>query len=247
MGKAPRQPEAIFDSFINDYRDRFGPELISIVLYGSSARGKYVPKQSDINFLIILTELGMSNLGKALPLVSKWRKRGISVPLILAESYIISSLKDFPIEFLAIRSSHQIIYGKDIIAHLDFDKRHVRYQCEREAKGKLLQLREHFLETGGNARRIEALVIGSLPSFLSLFQAVIFILDLGPVTDMERLITLVSRAAGMEKELFRDLMAISRGRKKITAGQAVPLMEAYIEQIRKLAGFTERIEIAEEP
>ena len=59
MAKAPQNPEEIFSEFTNDYQKIYGTDLLSIVLYGSGARGDYIPGRSDLNFLIVLTEEGI--------------------------------------------------------------------------------------------------------------------------------------------------------------------------------------------
>ena len=51
MAKIPRSPDEIFDEFTKDIKDLFGEELLSILLYGSGAKGEYIYKKSDINFL----------------------------------------------------------------------------------------------------------------------------------------------------------------------------------------------------
>ena len=52
MAKIPVKPEEIFEEIISDYISIFGENLLSIILYGSAARGEYVKKKSDINLLI---------------------------------------------------------------------------------------------------------------------------------------------------------------------------------------------------
>ena len=52
----------IFDEFIADCRRAFGEELKAICLYGSGARGEYVPGRSDVNFLLLLSERGIREL-----------------------------------------------------------------------------------------------------------------------------------------------------------------------------------------
>ena len=175
MAKAPGRPEEIFDAFTNDCKKVFGADLVSIILYGSGARGEYIPKKSDINFMVLLTEAGISSLGKAMPLVASWKKRRVATPLFLTKEYIASSLDTFPIEFLNLKAAYAVVFGQDVLGGLAFDGRLLRIQCEREIKGKLLQLRQHFLETEGSARKIAALISFSLPTFFSIFQAVIFL------------------------------------------------------------------------
>ena len=62
MSNIPKSPEVIYAEFTKDYKSIFGDDLISIILFGSAARGEYIYKRSDINFLIILSDSGMQRL-----------------------------------------------------------------------------------------------------------------------------------------------------------------------------------------
>jgi predicted nucleotidyltransferase len=243
MPKIPARPQDIFKSFVTDYQEAFGADLLSAILYGSGARGEYLPKKSDLNFMIVLTENGMNRLSKAIPLVSKWHKQRVSTPLFLTPDSIASSLNTFPIEFLNIKAAYTLVYGNDFLKNLAFDKRYVRLQCEREVRGKLVQLRKHFLETAGNWRKAEALISASLPTFLSLFQAIGFLKDKGPIAERQALVTTVVQEAGLNQDLFLELLNIRDRRKKLASSQVVPLMEKYIEEIQKLSNFLDLLEI----
>ena len=208
MPKIPKRPEDIIDDLARDYRETYGFDIIAIILYGSGARGEYVPKKSDINFMIVVTENGINALSKAVPLVAKWHKRHVSTPLFLTQAYIVSSLDVFPIEFLNMQAAYKVVYGDDVLQDLVFEKRYVRLQCERELKGKLLQLRENFLGTEGKRRSIETLIAASLPTFLSLFQAVLFLKERKPASDKRNLITAVAEETGGKGTLFSNLIGI---------------------------------------
>ncbi len=50
MSKIPKIPEQIFEQFTNDYKQTFGDDLVSIIVYGSSARGEYIYKNQTLIF-----------------------------------------------------------------------------------------------------------------------------------------------------------------------------------------------------
>ena len=108
MARIPHKPEEIFQEIILDYQGIFGPDLLSIILYGSGARGEYIPKKSDINFLMLLTENGIDHLSKAFKTVLKWHKKRVHTPLFLTAEYIKSSLDVFPIEFLNLQAHYKV-------------------------------------------------------------------------------------------------------------------------------------------
>ncbi len=170
MAKIPKKPEEIFPEITGDYRNIFGEDLISIILYGSGAGEDYVPGKSDLNFLIMLTERGIEGLDRVLETVGRWRKRNVAIPLFMTRDYLTGSQDAYPIEFLNMRRSYLVVTGEDVLAPLAFDPRHIRLQLERELRGKLLHLRSGYLATGEKTRKVRELIGASLTAFVSLFR-----------------------------------------------------------------------------
>jgi predicted nucleotidyltransferase len=243
MSKAPGNPEEIFQAVIKDYQTIFGSDLLSIILYGSGARGEYIPQKSDINFLILLTENGIDNLSKALEVVSRGHKSRVSTPLFLTKNYIQASLDVFPIEFLNLKSYYKVICGEDVLQALTVKKEFLRLQCEREIKGKLLQLRQQFLETKGSKREIENLLAGSAPTFYSIFRALLFLQDKAIPSGSTELLSFVAQETGLNSSLLLDILKIKEGSKKLATAEAVSFMEQYIEQIKKLSAFIDEMKM----
>ena len=232
MAKTPQTPESIFAAFTADYQNAFGADLESIILYGSAARGEYVAGRSDINCMIVLTDAGIDKLACAMPLVATWRKSRVSTPLFLTKDYITMSLDTFPIEFLTMKAAYKVVFGQDMLKDLAFEKSFVRLQCERELKGKLLHLRQRFVETEGAAKKITALISLSLPAFLSLFQSILFLKDRPPVASRTGLLAEIARETGINLQVFTELAAVRDGTKKLKAAEALKLMNAYISEIK---------------
>jgi predicted nucleotidyltransferase len=243
MSKIPDKPEDIFQSIVKDYQTIYGSDLLSIMLYGSGARGEYIPKKSDINFLILLSENGIERLSRAFEVVARWRKSRVNTPLFLTKNYVHSSLDVFPIEFLNLKAHYKVIYGEDVLQDLIIEKKFLRLQCERELKGKLLQLREQFLETSGSKREIESLIVRSAPTFYSIFRALLFLLDKAIPSGSKELLSLIAQKTGLNSNLFLDILKIKEGSKKLTTAEAVSFMEAYIEQIKKLSAAIDEMKM----
>ncbi|MGQ9560337.1 MAG: hypothetical protein ACUVWA_07475 [Candidatus Oleimicrobiaceae bacterium] len=240
MGKLPHTPDEIFEAFVADYRAAFGEELAAIILYGSGARGEYVPKRSDINFLIVLTEDGMRELAKALPLVGKWRKRNVSTPLFMTPEYITSSIDSFPMEFLALQRHHRVVYGQDPLAALDIDQQLLRLQCERELKGKLLHLREGYLATEGRARLLTALIRRSLATLVPLFEALLALRGVEVPAGKGEVIAKMAETFGLDGGLFAELWCVWGGGKR-NAQALNRLAQQYIWEVRKLALMVDKL------
>ena len=242
MAQAPKTPESIFAAFTADYQKVYGADMESIILYGSAARGEYVAGRSDINFMIVLTDAGIEKLSCTMPLVVTWRKSRVSTPLFLSKDYITMSLDTFPIEFLTMKAAYKVVFGQDLLKDLTFEKSFVRLQCERELKGKLLQLRQRFIETEGAAKQISALISLSLPAFLSLFQSILYLKDLPQAASRSALLTEISRATGIDLQVFTELAAVRDGAKKIKDAEALKLMNAYIHEIKIITNHIDALQ-----
>ena len=107
-------------------------DLVSVVLYGSAARGEYEKASSDLNVLIVVKDLSPATLKVLSGPITKWVRGGQPSPRLLAPSIIRDSADVFPIEFLDLRAAHQVLYGADPFENLDIHMHHLRIQCERE-------------------------------------------------------------------------------------------------------------------
>ena len=234
MGKTINDPKDIFQDVILDFSALYGDDLVSIMLYGSAAGSDYRPGESDINFMIVLTDEGIKRLEKAFTIVQKWRKRRVAVPLFLTESYIETSTDVFPIEYLNFQSNYTLVYGKDVLKDLHFEVNQVRLQCEREIKGKLLLLRETFIETAGKVKSLRSAISQSIQAFCAVFRALLFLKGQEPPPHKRALLKMTSEAFGLNAPLFDRLLDVKEGKAKTQTEEIKTLYGEYLEEIRKL-------------
>jgi len=240
MAKTPNSPQDIFEDFASDVKNVFGQEMKSIILYGSGAKGEYQPKKSDINFLVVLTESGISRLSQAMPLSKKWAKRNVATPLFLTEGYIRSSLDAFPIEFLNMKKYHQVVYGEDILESINITEDDLRLRCEEQVKGKLLHLREDFLLTRGKKRYLEQLVSITVPTFVSIFTALLDLKKVEVPTLKREVFLKTADEFELDRSVFERVVNVREKQVKLDKSALLQLTEQYIEQIRRLAEFVDQ-------
>ncbi|MBW2038979.1 MAG: hypothetical protein JRI46_05185 [Deltaproteobacteria bacterium] len=241
MAKTPKRPEDIFPEFIKDYQETYGDDLLSIVLYGSGARGDYIPRRSDLNFLIVLTEEGIKGLRRAFKVVAKWRKRRVTTPLFMTEEYIATSLDAFPLEFLNIKRHYRVVWGDDPLAEISIHKKQLRLQCEREVKGKLLQLREAYLSSEGRGRDLVAVASQSITAFISIFQGILYLRDREIPDRRGEVISKIAAETGLDEGPFLQLLQVKEGKAKLSSKEMQALMDGYIEEVRRLAFWVDEL------
>ncbi|MBN1153587.1 hypothetical protein JXB12_01560 [candidate division KSB1 bacterium] len=241
MSKIPKKPEDIFQEFTEDYRSVLGDDLLSIILYGSGAKGDYVYKKSDINFALIVTEHGINRLRECLPLIKKYRKRKVTTPLFLTLEYIERSLDSYPVEFFNMKNNHQLVYGEDLFSGLVIDKQFLRLQSERELKGKLLHLREAYLSTAHKKKLMKQLISNSIISFSSIFNVLLNLKDADSSTHTRDIFLKTAQIYNLDQILFNKLLSVRQNSNDPSKEELYDLLEKYIIEIQKLTNLIDKL------
>jgi len=216
MARVPKDPRDIFPSVVDDYKGVFSDGLVSIIVYGSTACGEYVAGTSDINLMIVVSE---------------------------DKDYVRTSLDVFPIEYLNFQNCHEVVYGKDILDELTFDPYLLRLQCEREIKGKLLLLREGFLETRGKGRYIQELISDSLHAFIAIFNGLLHLKGKELPRNGRDVVTEICATFGLDSVVFERLLDIKAKRIKPSAKELTELFKSYLKEVRRLWKVVDTLEI----
>ncbi|MFH1943516.1 MAG: nucleotidyltransferase domain-containing protein [bacterium] len=238
MGK----PEAIFGQFAGEVEGIFGKEVVSVIVFGSAVTDEYVPKRSDINFLVVLTQEGIDGIHKIHRIVSRWEKRRISLPLFVTKSYIEASLDSFPIEFLNMQAAYSVIRGEDVLKDLQIKKEDVRLQCEREMKGHLLKLRQGYVQTEGKAKALRLLIARSIVSFVSIFRALLHLRGKEIPKKKQDVLLAACREFGLDEGLFSVLFSVKKYETKLSRVLLESNIRRYISEIEKLTKVVDLME-----
>lgn len=241
MTKNKEKPIDIFDEIVTDFKKVFGGELVSINLYGSATGEDYRPGKSDINFMVVVSEEGIEFLDQAFSIVKKWRKRNVAIPLFLTEAYIETSMDVFPIEYLNFKRNYILVFGKDILKDLTFKEEFIRLQCEREIKGKLLLLREAFLESYGKARALRSVVVLSLSAFIAIFEALLYLKGEEIPKEKRDIIKVTAGLFELDGSIFEKLLDIKEEKIKLGDTEITKLYKGYLKEVRMLSKLVDAL------
>src|SRR5262249_20122674 len=164
------QAEKAVAQVVEEARAVFGSDLVSFAIYGSAAGEDFVPRQSDLNFVIVLERITFTHLQALHRHLRKWHKLGAATPLLLDREFLERARDVFPMEFHDIKAQHRVLYGEEVFATLPINSRHLRYQAEHEARGKLLRLRALYADVGADRKRLQALMLDSAKTFVIIMR-----------------------------------------------------------------------------
>ncbi len=90
----------------------------SAVLYGSAARGDYVPGHSDINLILVADALSPARLRALGPALLAWQKSKSGPPLLITRAEWNRATDAFPVEIADMRAAYQVLRGADPVEGL---------------------------------------------------------------------------------------------------------------------------------
>jgi len=231
----------IIEPYLKKLLDIHQENVISIVLYGSATGKFYVAKQSDINLMVVFKDLEFKELSSSLKLVNQGIPKKISAPLFLSLTHIETSKDVFPIEFLEIKENNILLYGRDLFSDMEIAETHIRLFCEREIKGKLIRLREAYLEVGLRKKGIEALMKESMYSLMPTFRALLRIKGQTPHVDKENILKDIAEAYVLDRDVFIAILRDKMDDEKIQGQDVEIFFEKYINEIKKLAVAVDKL------
>ncbi len=223
----PAAVAAKMSPMVEELLREHGSNVHSFHIVGSAVIPDYSEKLSDVNSLAVLHNMDLKFITFLAPLGRKYGKKRIAAPLVMTPGYIYRSLDVFPIEFLDFRLIHQTIYGSDILKDLQIDRPHLRLQCEREIKTKLISVRQGYISSLGNKEHLNTVLVRSITGSMAFFRAVITLLGKEPPVPRTDVISEFGAATQIETGIFTELLALKRRAIKPSERELHSLFERY--------------------
>lgn len=210
----------------------------SAVLYGSAARGDFLPGRSDLNLILVTDDLSPARLSALGDAYKAWRKSGYEPPLVILRSEWARATDVFPIEITDMRSGYQVLRGPDPVAGLHVAPADLRHALEREFRGKLLRLRQGFVAAGGDAAALGELAGRSAGTFLVLLRALLVLLDRAAPHEPVEVAAAAAAAMGMDGE---PLLNVVRHRAERDWRCSPAEFERYLDAVARTATFLDQL------
>jgi hypothetical protein len=235
-GEAMHRNAALVSEMVARTSRVLGDRLDSIVLYGPEVHGDAYREIEQLNLLLVLRDLEPQTLRLLGDPVSFWLKRAQPWPRLFTLDLMRDSLDVFPIEFLDITRHHRVVFGHDPFAGFVPDPTHLRIQCERELREKLMRLREGYVESRGVARTLRKLLSASFASFAPVWRGCLHLLAVEvPLHDTE-VAEALCRRLELEFAPFAEIARIASGSSR------ADIEEAYVRYDRELTQVIARID-----
>lgn len=151
----------VLNRFLQSAREAFGPDLLSVVLFGSAAEGK-LRATSDLNLILVLTAFHQA---KADLLREPLRVAQTAIelrPMFLLKDEIPHAARSFAPKFADIRRRRAILFGEDPFASLTIPRQAEIRQLRQQLLNLMLRLRAAYVARSLREEQLSLLIAGAL-------------------------------------------------------------------------------------
>ncbi|HVH69306.1 MAG TPA: hypothetical protein VM716_15665 [Gemmatimonadales bacterium] len=219
-----------------------GSHLVSLVLYGSAARGTAVPQRSDVNTLLICDAVDDALFAAVAPALKDWRRAGHPAPLIFTEREWRSSADVFAIEYQDMQEHHRVLAGRDPWSGIRVERSDMRRQLEGELMGKLVRLRQAYAALADDPKQLARALVGSAAGFFTMLRTVLRLAGRPAPAAPEELVRSAAALIGFPADGLAPLVRHGSGGPALRLQRGDPLVPAYLAAMARTAEFVDGLE-----
>ena len=229
----------VVDPFLADVDTALGATYTAI-LFGSAARGDYLPGRSDVNLMLIVDRVEPGELTRLRPAFARWRKAAAGLPLLISRDEWSHGIDVFPIELCDLRAAHQVLRGPDLVAPLEPRPADLRRALEKEFRGKLLRLRQRYAAHG--EEELGPWAGGTIAAIVLFLRCLLILTGRSAPADPAGVIQAAGDLVGFESApLLRVLACRTAPKSRLAASD----FEAYLAAVEHAAYFTDQLELGD--
>lgn len=226
--------EQVLQRFVGEVQGLYGEDLLAIFLYGSAAAGEHVPGRSDFNVGVVLRKLTPALLRKAAADLRAWHRQGFATPVFFDPEILRDSLDVFPIEFLDMQERHRMLWGPDVLADLSIARGNLRLQCEQELRGKLMKLRQSYVEFARAPDELERILMTAVSSMVVLARTLLRLGAGDPGGGADAVFTRTHVRFGASTASLRKAWQVKRGEIRLAGSGLETLYQEVLEEVQGL-------------
>jgi hypothetical protein len=219
------------EHFVADVSKEFPTDISSMILYGSGARSDFRVGISDLNLIVVFSNLDMAHMNRFIPLHDKYLRNRI-VPLALTKKDLVDTAHVFPLKFLSFKEAYVVLSGIDVLKEIDVDDSHVRFRCKQELQNLLMRLRYHYVSNQG--RGLTNMMSRTSTNFIESLRVVVM-LETGNKPDRAGIIE-AAGAIGIDGMALKKVLAIKGRDVALPNAESRVIFEEYLRIVELLLG-----------
>lgn len=232
---------AVLSALVTSAKESFGPDLISLVLFGSAAEGR-LRATSNVNLLFVLERFDQSRADAFRePLRAGHAALKLSTMFVL-RSELEASFDVFAVKFEDISRRHRLLFGQDVLSGLAAS-RQARLRALRQLLLNLsMRLRERYLATSLREEQLKLVIAEAAAPLRSAAATILDLEGRSAPSPKEALETLVRGLGGIDGDVMLQSLSRAREEELLAPGVAAAAAVGLMELSEKMRDHVERLD-----
>lgn len=219
--------------FISEVVDLYEQDLISISVFGSSVSGDYVEDQSDVNLLVVYSELDIDDLQKVSALAQRWFKKRKFSPRFLSKRNLVDTFKYFQIDWMEISDTSVLLYGENVLSQLPASLPDMKWQLSHETKRMRMRIKQQFWKASGNEKAMNKILAQRVSSIIHLMRVYLFLKTRkSPPIATQEILDLAAKHLDFDKAFVETVFSTKRKNKYLKREELVSGFQKILDLIR---------------
>jgi len=232
--------------FTTQLRHLYEKDLISIIAYGSSLTDDFNEKTSNVNLLVIYSDLNITDLNRVNAIAQKWLKKYRFTPRFLSKRNLINSVEYFQIDLFEMKDSYAVLCGEDVLYSLKIIPKKMLWQISYELKAMRMRIKQQYWTAADNEDSMKQILKTRFTSIIHLSRALLFIKGkYTPISHKEIMNTAVTEF-GLNAEFISEMFLLKINPKAISKKKLIQAFVSMLATIRILDTLADSAEAANE-
>lgn len=184
-----------------------GPNLVSLVVHGSTVRGDFRAGVSDIDVIVVLRDTAFGELAKASDPLLLARHAARVEAMLLKEQELPRTSDVFPLFYRDVQRRHVVLTGSDPFASLEISPAGRRLRIEQELREARIRMRKSALETLGERSELVGPLERKLRQLRCPLHALLELRGIATSDGLVEVLTACGRVLGLDIAPLLDVPA----------------------------------------
>lgn len=236
----PDAVDRVLTDFVDTARTALGPDLRSIVLYGSAAEGR-LRKTSDVNVIVVLGAFEPARVDLLRePLRTAYAAIKLEA-MFLLESEVPAAVEAFAVKFADILHRHRVLHGDNPFARVAPSRQAEITRLKQELLNLTLRLRQRYLMRSLREEQAALVVAEAAGPIRTCAEALLGLQGKPAPSPKEALARVAAGVPGAGWDEVLGHISEARENRALPAGVAGPTILRLVELAQAMRGQVEAL------
>lgn len=238
--KIPDHVKKDLRAFVQQILDFYKKDLVSVFAFGSCVSGDYQTQFSDVNLMVIYSDLNIADLYLVVDFARKWLEKRNFAPRFLSRRNLLTSDKYFQIDMLEMKNSHVTLLGEDLLQQIEIIPTNLHWQVCYEIKAMRSRIKQQFWRTAGDTKAIRFVLVRRFTSLIHITRALLYLMGKEAPVSHTKVMEEGCREFGLDEAFCQSMFSIKFSQASIKKEQAVQGFVSLMEAVRVLDEWSEK-------